>query len=125
LDILNLLSYCRFRELRARTGEWILDFVNATSASGVGNPGLNFMLDTRTMPGNLLAYYVDSSILGTRDLVIWNATHAINVGSGGFMGEPGDPYNQFYRPRRGGEIAFSDGIQWTTPIPQTLNNQSH
>jgi hypothetical protein len=109
----------------AWTGTWLCDIVNATNPSGVGTPGLRWMLDDRTCKGSLLGYFTDS-MAGTLNL--WNLTACVLAGSsmgpyGG--GQPsGDPHGQWWGVPQGGQIDFKWGIEWTAPIPTTLNNKS-
>jgi hypothetical protein len=99
------------------TGEWVCDIVNATTTAGITVMGLNWMLDTRSCKGSLLGYYVDS-FEGT--LNMWNSTRCILRGTSG----TGNPNSQSWSPRKGAEYPFSGGVQWSAPIPTTMNNQS-
>jgi hypothetical protein len=100
----------------AWTGEWICDIVNASSLSGVGVPGLNWVLDTRTCQGSLLGYYVDT-VAGQRSLVLWNSTKCILTGTGPIFNTPGVFGWEAWSPAQGGKYAFNNGLVWTKPIP--------
>jgi hypothetical protein len=103
----------------AWTGNWICNIVNVTTGAGMFfGTGLSFMADTRTCKGSILGYYVDS-MAGTLNL--WNSSAAILMASSWF-GTPSK--NQIsWRPPQGGSIPFSWGMEWSKPVPTTLNGQ--
>jgi hypothetical protein len=120
----------------AWTGEWILDIINAP-VPGTQTWPFTTMLDMRNLKGSILGYYVNST--GTRRLCLWNSSRAINKALVRADGTIGDPNVQWWNP--GGiasnsiippmkypkpgipaagyrtAINFTDGIQWTAPIP--------
>jgi hypothetical protein len=120
----------------AWTGEWILDIINAPRP-GTQTWPFTLMLDSRNLKGSILGYYVNST--GTRRLCLWNSSRAINKASVRSDGVTGDPNVQWWNPGgiasnsiippmqypqsgipAGGYkkyINFTDGIEWTAPIP--------
>jgi hypothetical protein len=100
----------------AWTGNWICDVVNASLLGSSVTPGLAWMLDMRTCKGSLLGYYIDSSVPGTRNLVLWNSTKCILSGTTGTV-TPAEFGWEAWSPAQGGNYAFKNGIVWSKPIP--------
>ncbi len=92
----------------AMTGSYILSIVNATS-----------MTITTDAGGNLIGYYVNSSNPFAPTINMWNSTRCINIGTpGGYYGGGASPAdNWMWRPPLNVQIDFSNGIQWTKPLP--------
>jgi hypothetical protein len=90
----------------AMTGEWILNITNA---------GFGVTL-TEDEHGDLVGYFVNNT---DHTLNMWNSTRAINIGAGGSpaIGYPsGLADNWMWRPPKGAQIPFVNGIQWKVPV---------
>jgi hypothetical protein len=86
----------------AMTGNWILNFVNGTSATWAEGPS-----------GELLGYYLNST---DNTLNMWNFSRAILRGPTG----TGDLNNWLWRPQQGASIPWKSGVQWTVPMTMTM-----
>jgi len=99
----------------AMTGNYILSIVNASS-----------MTLTEDENGNLIGYYVNSTVSSAPTLNMWNSTRCINIGQGG---NPASGYptgladNWMWRPRLNAVLPFYVGTQWTAPLATTLSGQ--
>jgi outer membrane protein assembly factor BamB len=96
----------------ALTGTPILNIVNAPLASGLAPLTL-----TEDQSGDLIGYYVNSTIPTAPTLNMWNSTQAILYPNG----QAPAYQNWYWRPVSGSVIQFSAGIMWTVPLPTTLN----
>ena len=94
----------------AVSGDYILSIVNCSSVTL-----------TEDDHGNLIGYYVNSSIPSAPTLNMWNSTRAI------LLNQPAQYYGQtsanawFWRPPSNGIIPFADGIQWTAPVATNIS----
>jgi len=97
----------------AMTGNWILNIVNAPMLTDHSQSWL-----VEDAQGDLIGYFVNST---TNTLNMWNST--LNVINGqSFENIPGTAgYGWTWAPQQGATIPFSEGIQWSVPIPTTLN----
>jgi hypothetical protein len=94
----------------AQTGNFILSIVNASA-----------MTMTEDNSGNLIGYYVNSSIPTAPTLNMWNSTQAILYPNSQFV--PGTTVaNWNWRPLQNQVIDFKRGIVWTIPIPTNISN---
>jgi PQQ-like domain len=94
----------------AQTGNFILSIVNGTS-----------MTLTEDDSGNLIGYYVNSTIPTAPTLNMWNSTQAILYPNSQFvLGTTVANWN--WRPLQNQVIDFKRGIQWTAPLPTNISN---
>jgi hypothetical protein len=92
----------------AMTGQYILSIVNGT--------GMNIVSDSG---GNLIGYYINSTVRSAPTLNCWNSTQAIFYPDSQYVkGNTSDSWS--WRPRQGGVIDFGRGIMWTKPIATNL-----
>jgi hypothetical protein len=94
----------------AMTGQYILSIVNGT--------GMNIVSDAG---GNLIGYYINSTVRSAPTLNAWNSTQAI------FYPDNNRPYikgttsdSWSWRPGQNTTIDFARGIMWTVPIATNL-----
>ena len=93
----------------AFTGNWIMDFANATGGGGFGPAAtMNTMFDEN---GNLIAYYLNSA---QSSLYLWNSSVCFK--NNGLLPTTGGGMAQF--APNSGTYDWRKGIQWnvTTPI---------
>jgi hypothetical protein len=94
----------------AVSGDYILSIVNCSSVTL-----------TEDDHGNLIGYYINSTIPSAPTLNMWNSTRAI------LLNQPAQYYGQtsanawFWRPPSNGIIPFADGIQWTAPLATNIS----
>lgn len=93
----------------AMTGNYILSIVNGTS-----------MTLTEDQSGNLIGYYVNSSIPNRPTLNMWNSTQAILYPFSQFIPGVTTP-NWNWRPVQDSVIDFKRGIVWTVPLPTNIS----
>ncbi len=67
--------------------------------------------------GNLIGYYVNSTITNAPTLNCWNSTQAIIVGTNGITAWQ-------WRPTQNAIIAFSRGIMWTKPLATNISGNA-
>jgi len=93
----------------AQSGNYILSIVNCTAFNAVAQ-------DDR---GNLIGYYVNTSIPTAPTLNKWNSTKAIlkynNFGLFQLLGL------EMWSPPKGAIIPFSAGIEWSRPLANNLS----
>jgi len=96
----------------AVTGDYILSIVNCTA-----------MTLTEDSNGDLIGYYVNSSATNayTPTLNMWNSTRAILLDQTAQYYGATTANAWYWRPTDNGIIPFSLGIQWTVPLPTSLN----
>jgi hypothetical protein len=86
----------------AMTGTYILRIVNGTAMTLVEGDH-----------GELIGYYVNSTVPSAPTLSMWNSTEAILYPNG-----HGQNFDQWYwRPVTGSTLSFHRGIMWTKPLP--------
>ena len=88
----------------AMTGNYVLSVVNSSSLSPI----------TEDANGNLIGYYVNSSVSTRPTLNMWNSTRAI------LSAATGDPNNWQWNPPLNLVVPFANGIQWTAPIATNI-----
>lgn len=95
----------------AMTGNWILNIT--------GTPSMTIVNDEH---GSLIGYYVNSTTnFATGEvqasLSMWNSTVCINKNVANYAG--GEPVADqwMWRPPKGGQLDFQDGVQWSKPLP--------
>ncbi|MGO8806888.1 MAG: PQQ-binding-like beta-propeller repeat protein [Candidatus Bathyarchaeia archaeon] len=84
----------------AMTGDFILSIVNGTA-----------MTLTEDANGDLIGYYVNSTNANAPTLNEWNSSKCI----------PQQAAFWEWRPPQGAILPFNAGIEWTVPIPTSLN----
>ena len=93
----------------AQTGNYILSIVNASA-----------MTLTEDASGNLIGYFVNSTIPTAPTLNMWNSTQAILYPNSQFvLGTTVANWN--WRPLQNQVIDFKRGIQWTVPLPTNIS----
>jgi len=92
----------------AMTGQYILSIVNGT--------GMNIVSDAG---GNLIGYYINSTVRSAPTLNCWNSTQAILYPNSQYIkGTTSDSWS--WRPAQNSTIDFKRGIMWTVPIATNL-----
>ena len=117
----------------AMTGAYILTITNT--------PAMTLTEDSH---GDLIGYYENTSYaymetpygpfpvaVSGASLTVWNSTACINLNIGNYAGGPNVANDWMWRPGEGGQvnnqgqpvnwnnIPFSDGIEWSAPLPMT------
>jgi hypothetical protein len=96
----------------AMTGDWILNIVGV-QYSDVLVEGPN---------GEILCYYVNSSATtGEASLSMWNSTLCVANGAQANLFYLTYSSKEIWRPPPGATIPWSAGIQWSVPIPNSIN----
>jgi hypothetical protein len=90
----------------AMTGKYVLSIVNGTTMSM-----------TMDEHGNLIGYYVNSTVTSAPTLNCWNSTQAIIVGTNGITAWQ-------WRPTQNAQILFSRGIMWTKPLATNISGNA-
>jgi hypothetical protein len=100
----------------AMTGNYILSIV-----SGAGQPALgSAMTLTEDESGDLIGYYVNTTIPSAPTLNMWNSTQAILYYMSQFI--PGVTISNWnWRPLQNQVIDFKRGIVWTVPLPTSIS----
>ena len=93
----------------AKTGTYILKIVNGTA-----------MTLTEDEHGDLIGYFVNTTVPSAPSLNMWNSTENILYPNGH------DPnFSQWYwRPVTGSTLSFSRGIMWTKPLPTNYSGNA-
>ena len=82
----------------AMSGKYILSIINGTTMSMTFDKG-----------GDLIGYYVNTTVTSKPTLNLWNSTQCIVVGTNGLAAWQ-------WRPTQNAQILFSKGIMWSQPI---------
>jgi hypothetical protein len=88
----------------AMTGNYVLSIVNGSA----------FQTLTEDDGGNLIGYYVNSTIASAPKFCAWNSTQCILAGTNGEAAWQ-------WRPTQNAQIDFGKGIMWSMPMPTNIS----
>ncbi|MGE5532866.1 MAG: PQQ-binding-like beta-propeller repeat protein [Bacillota bacterium] len=95
-----------FNMFDAMTGKYVLSVVNGTTMS--------MTMDDH---GNLIGYYVNSTVTNAPTLNKWNSTQCIVEGTNGAAAWQ-------WRPTQNAQISFSRGLMWSKPLATNISGNA-